>query len=162
MLTALAPPHVWQHWRSSTSLAAASLARGALDHTCDQIAQRIEAHFRLYTLTNSKETAEQFKGLLQECVEFKLRLERQGHAYRFHRSYPWTLFHQEQMRSLNGVSSAGAKVFQSIWPMLWKDTPENSIIVEKEVVQLTHEPPDLEPLTETETDFPAEFSSLAL
>lgn len=50
----------------------------------------------------------------------------------------------------------------SIWPMLWNCTPENSIIVEKEVVQLTHEPPDPEPLTETETEFPAEFSSLAL
>jgi hypothetical protein len=43
--------------------------------------------------------------------------------------------------------------------MLWKGTPENSIIVEKEVVQLIQESPDP---TETESDFPAEFARLAL
>lgn len=51
--------------------------------------------------------------------------------------------------------------------MLWKGTSENSIIVEREVVQLIQESPDPEHLTETpfnetEPNFPADFSSLAL
>jgi hypothetical protein len=64
------------------------------------------------------------------------------------------------MRALNGVSPMDAKVQKSIWPMLWKGTPDNWTIVEKEVVQLIQRPPDPEPLIET--DFPTEFSSLTL
>lgn len=104
---------------------------------------------------------QQLKDLLLECVEFKLRLDRQEYGYCFRWSCPWTLFHEEQMRSqMTGVSSTNSFVVQRIWPMLCKGTSENWIIVEKEVVQLIQEPPDPEPLTET--DFYSELSSLSL
>jgi hypothetical protein len=44
--------------------------------------------------------------------------------------------------------------------MFWKGKSDNRIIVEREVVQLIQEQPNPEPLIKT--DFPAEFSGLAL
>lgn len=99
---------------------------------------------------------QQFKDLLQECVEFKLRLERQGCEYGFSWSGQGTRFREEQMRSLTGLSPANAMVFKSVWPMLWKATSDNCIVVEKEVVQLIEEP-DPEPITTP--DLLTEFSS---
>jgi len=92
---------------------------------------------------------QQFKDLLQECMEFKLRLERQGYQYGFQLSREGTPFCEEQMRSVTGLSPASAMVYKSIWPMLWKATSDNRIVVEKEVVQLVEEP-DSEPITTPE------------
>lgn len=92
-------------------------------------------------------------------MEFKLRLERQGCRYFFRWSYPCSLFDEEQMRSLTGVSSARSMVFRSIWPMLCKGNAKKWTAVEKEVVQLTN---GTNSGLVSATDLPMEFSSLSL
>lgn len=158
VLTISVPLYVWQHWRSSTSRAVASLASEAITNICDQITQKIDDLFGLYTLTDTKERKHQLKDLLLECVRFKLKLDRQASVYFFHRSCPGTPFLEEGMRSLTGVSSTEATVSQSIRPMLCKGSSDNGIVVEKEVVQLIE--PD--PVTVTETEFSADLSSRSL
>ncbi|KAJ5974854.1 hypothetical protein N7481_008561 [Penicillium waksmanii] len=86
------PPHVWQHWRASTSLAGASLAGEALGEICDQITQNIDELFGLYTLTNTKERKHQLKDLLLECARFKLRPERSSICILFPLELPGDTF----------------------------------------------------------------------
>lgn len=148
MLTVSVPLHVWQHWRSSTSLAVASLGRETISDICDQITQKTDHLFGLYTLTSNTQRKQQLKDVLLECVEFKLRLERQANLYFFRWSCPGTPFIEEQMRSLTGVSSTKAVVSHSIWPMVCRGTSDNWTIVEKEVVQLIE--PDIRTVAESE------------
>ncbi|KAJ5355530.1 uncharacterized protein N7496_012742 [Penicillium cataractarum] len=152
------PLHVWQHWRSSTSRAVASLAREEIGGICDQITQNIDDVFGWYTLTDTMDRKHELKDLLLECVRFKMTLDRQASIYFFHGSCPGTPFSEERMRSFTGVCSTEATVSQSIWPMLCKGSSDNWIIVEKEVVHLI----ELDPATLTETEFSADLYSRSL
>lgn len=111
--------------------------------------QTMNSSLAFFPPTIQKDGLQQFKDLLLECIEFKLRLERQGYVYYFHWSGPGTPFHQDQMRSLTGVSANNVVVLQSIWPMLCKGTSNNWTVVEKEFVQLIEEPTP-EPTTVTD------------
>ncbi|KAJ5086179.1 hypothetical protein N7532_010950 [Penicillium argentinense] len=133
----LCPVHVWQHWRSATSIAAASLDHTKLEETCDEIVQHFEAKFGHFAVTDETKRRSQLKHILWKCVTFKHKLERQGNTYCFWWSSSGMALREERMMSITGEYPPDGTVGQTLWPMLYRQTPNKWIIVAKEVVVIS-------------------------
>lgn len=130
----IVPVHVWQHWRSATSNALASLGTPALEATCNQIVQFVETRFSQYSTTDELKRTHELKTLLLQCVNFKEKLERQGHRYLFWWSVSGRPFDDGQMLNFTGETLRKGVVEYSLWPMLYKVTPQGHQVVERELV----------------------------
>lgn len=136
-LTRLGPSHVWQHWRSATSNASASLSRRQIDADCDRIVRIVEYRFAHHSRTDLGTRTQELKALLGQSIEFKQRLECQGYFYYFWWSPPNRPFRPEHMASLTAEDASDEVVESSVWPMLFKAVPEGEVIVQKELVRTT-------------------------
>lgn len=133
-LTGPGPSHVWQHWRSATSNAEASLAHERIDADCDRIVRRVEKRFAHHSATNYRKRTGELKSLLWQAIDFKKRLESQGDFYYFWRSSLNRPFRSEHMVSLTADDPSDEVVKSSVWPMLYKSVPGGEVIVQRELV----------------------------
>lgn len=133
-LTNLGPSHVWQHWRSATSNAQASLAHRKIEADCDRIVRMVERQFAHHSGTGYRRRTEELKSLLWQAVDFKKRLETQGDFHYFWWSSPYRSFRSEHMVSLTADDPSDEVVESSVWPMLYKSAPSGEVIVQKELV----------------------------
>lgn len=130
----IVPVHDWQHWRSATSNALASLGTPGLEATCNQIVQFAETRFSRYSTTDELKRIRELKKLLLQCVKFKEKLERQGHRYLFWWSVSGRPFDDGQMLNITGETSCKDLVEYSLWPMLYIVMPRGHQVVERELV----------------------------
>lgn len=133
-LTKLGPPHVWQHWRSATSNAEASLTHQKIDADCDRIVYMAEHRFAHLSGTDYRKRTGELKTLLWQIIGFKKRLEGQAGFYYFWRSSLNRPFRSEHMVSLTADDPSDEVVESSVWPMLYKSVPGGEVIVQKELV----------------------------
>jgi len=131
------PVAVWQNWRSALSKATASLGKESLTAICNDIMQRNEAKFGQFSITKSGERMKQLKKMVCDCFEFKQKLESQGKLYYFWWSPPGLAMREERMVSNTGTYPVGATVRRTLWPMFYRQMPEEWVILTKEVVVMS-------------------------
>ncbi|KAJ5224171.1 uncharacterized protein N7469_007674 [Penicillium citrinum] len=133
----ICPMAVWQNWRSALSKATASLEKESLTAICNDIIQRNEVKFGQFSVMKSSERMKQLKKIVCDCFEFKQKLESQGKLYYFWWSPQGLALREERMVSNTGTYPVGATVRRTLWPMFYRQMPEEWVILTKEVVVMS-------------------------
>ncbi|RHZ59223.1 hypothetical protein CDV55_105127 [Aspergillus turcosus] len=113
------PAHVADNWRSATSMAIQSLTKAYLKDAGIACIAGVE-QFACCASSDPGLREKKLCELLQGCVDFKRRLERQPARYEFSYTSPGQRFISETMQSVTGQEGDGAIVEFSLWPGLWK------------------------------------------
>ncbi|EAW23709.1 uncharacterized protein NFIA_032740 [Aspergillus fischeri NRRL 181] len=113
------PGHVAGNWRSATSMAIQSFVKGYLEDAAMNCMREIE---QLGSCASADPGVREKKlyELIQSCVRFKRRLERQPAQYRFSHASSGDKFISGTMQSVTGEEGEGAVVDFCLWPGLWK------------------------------------------
>ncbi|KAF7137053.1 hypothetical protein CNMCM5793_006904 [Aspergillus hiratsukae] len=113
------PGHVADNWHSATSMAIQSLTKGYLEDAGIKCMTGIE---QLVSCASSNPglREKKLRELIQSCVDFKRRLERQPARYKFSQSFSGDKFISRTMQTVTGQEGEGAVVEFCLWPGLWK------------------------------------------
>ncbi|KAJ5751209.1 hypothetical protein N7533_008237 [Penicillium manginii] len=130
----LCPAQVWQNWRSVLSTAISSHGKESLERTRDGIMHRTEAKFGQMSTTGSKERQKELREIVWKCLEFKKKLECQGNLFYFWWSPPGAALREERMVSITEQYPTNGKVGRTLWPMFYRQLPDEWVILAKEVV----------------------------
>ncbi|KAJ6000846.1 hypothetical protein N7481_001255 [Penicillium waksmanii] len=125
---------IWQHWRSILSNAISSHEKEGLEKTCDEIMQRTESKLGHVSTTDSKERRKELRQIVRNCLDFKKRLECQGNLFYFWWSLPGAALCEERMVSVTGQYAANKTVRRTLWPMFYRELPDEWVILAKEIV----------------------------
>lgn len=123
----IGPKHVSEHWRLATSIAVESAIGNELHTVFERSIEDFERYFSVYSTTEAAARASQFFELMQKCMEFKRRLERQEFRYHFSSSSPFAVYDPATMHSITGNGGAGSVILFSLWPALWRGTGDNEL-----------------------------------
>jgi hypothetical protein len=119
------------------SNAISSHEKKGLEKTCDDIMQRTESKFAQGSATDSKERRKELRQIIRKCLDFKKRLECQGNLFYFWWSPPGAALREERMVSITGQYAANETVGRTLWPMFYRQLPDEWVILAKEVVLTT-------------------------
>ncbi|KAF7139724.1 hypothetical protein CNMCM5793_007614 [Aspergillus hiratsukae] len=113
------PGHVADNWHSATSMAIQSLTEGYLEEAGFKCMTGIE-QLASCASSNPGLREKKLRELIQSCVDFKRRLERQPARYKFSQTFSGHKFISRTMQTVTGQEGEGAVVEFCLWPGLWK------------------------------------------
>ncbi|KAE8383320.1 hypothetical protein BDV26DRAFT_287823 [Aspergillus bertholletiae] len=128
------PKIVSLHWRSATSMAVQSLSTEYLGKMCDMLCDNIELAFSRFSSSKKERRVRKLRQLIQQCIEFKQRLERQESCYYFLNTAPGEVYAADMMHSAADSQGKCLCVRLSLWPGLAHCTPSETSVVEPEIV----------------------------
>ncbi|PIG89282.1 hypothetical protein AARAC_007488 [Aspergillus arachidicola] len=96
----LSPASVAGNWRSATSIAIQSLSTEYLQATCDSLCETVELAFSKFATSKKEGRVRKLRRLVEQCIEFKQRLEGQENCYFFFSTSPGERYNAQQMQCI--------------------------------------------------------------